>query len=64
MPVSKNQRALACMAEKMMDGEMKHTYSEQAHKMMQSMSKEKLHEWCHSTDEEMMAEKKEPMMEK
>jgi len=59
MPVNKNQRALACMAEKMKKGELEHSYSKQAHQMMESMSTEKLHEWCHSTDEEMMKEKEE-----
>lgn len=58
MPVSKNQRALACIAESMMEGKTPHSYSKQAHQMMESMSKEKIHEWCHTTDEEIAKEKK------
>lgn len=57
MPVSKNQRALACMAEKMKKGEMKHEYSKQAHKMMESMSEEQLSKWCHTSDKEMAKER-------
>ena len=56
--VSKSQRSLACMALKMKKGEMKHGYSEQAHKMMMSMSEEEMEKMCHTTDEEMMPAKK------
>ena len=46
MPVSKNQKTLACIALSMHEGKTPHSYSEQAHKMMMSMSKEKMEEWC------------------
>ena len=46
MPKSSNQKTLACIALSMMEGKTPHSYSKQAHKMMQSMSKEKLTEWC------------------
>ena len=67
--VSKNQKSLSCMALAMKKGEMKHTYSEQARKMMESMSMEELEKLCHGSSEglpekkEMMSEKKD-MMEK
>jgi len=57
------------MALAMKKGEMKHTYSEQARKMMESMSMEELEKLCHGSSEglpekkEMMSEKKD-MMEK
>ena len=56
--VSKNQRSLACIALKMKNGEMEHSYSKQAHQMMMSMSEEEMTKMCHTKDEEMMATKK------
>jgi len=67
--VSKAQKSLSCMALAMKKGEMKPTYSEQARKMMESMSMEELEKLCHGSSEglpekkEMMSEKKD-MMEK
>ena len=46
MPVTKNQKTLSCMALSMMEGKTPKSYSAQAAKMMESMSKEKLEEWC------------------
>ena len=46
MPKTENQRTLACIAMSMHEGKTPHSYSKQAHKMMLSMSKEKLSEWC------------------
>ena len=50
---SGNQRAVACMAEAMMDGKMSKSRSPQAAKMAESMSKEEISKMCHTTDEEM-----------
>ena len=46
MPKSQNQKTLACIALSMMEGKTPKDYSKQAEKMMMSMSKEKLTEWC------------------
>lgn len=46
MPKSTGQKTLACMAVKMMDGKLSKDYSKAAAKMMESMPKEKLMEWC------------------
>ena len=56
--VSKNQKSLSCMALAMKKGEMKHTYSEEAHKMMQSMSMAEMEKFCHGSSEG-LPEKKE-----
>ena len=47
MPESKNQKTLACIALSMHEGKTPHSYSKQAHKMMMSMSKEQMEEFCH-----------------
>jgi len=46
MPVSKNQKTLACIALSIKRGKTKSSYSAQAAKMSESMSEEKLAEWC------------------
>lgn len=46
MPTSENQRTLACIALAIKRGETPKSYSEQAAKMADSMSEEKLAEWC------------------
>lgn len=46
MPTSKNQRTLACIALAMKRGETPRSYSAEAAKMADSMSEEKLSEWC------------------
>ena len=56
--VSKAQRSISCMALSMLEGKMSHDKSPQAHKMMQTMSKEELTKMCHTSDEEMMVAKK------
>lgn len=44
--VSKSQKTLACIAYAMKKGEIEHSYSKQAHKMMESMSLEELETYC------------------
>jgi len=46
MPKSKNQRTLACIALAMKRGETPKSYSAEAAKMADSMTEEKLSEWC------------------
>jgi len=46
MPVSENQKTLACIALAIKRGETSRSYSEEAAKMADSMSEEKLSEWC------------------
>lgn len=46
MPKSENQKKLACVALAIKRGETSKSYSEQAAKMAESMSEEKLAEWC------------------
>jgi len=46
MPVSENQKTLACIALAIKRGETPKSYSEEAAKMADSMSEEKLSEWC------------------
>ena len=46
MPTSENQRTLACIALAMKRGETPRSYSTEAAKMADSMSEEKLSEWC------------------
>jgi len=46
MPVSENQKTLACIALAIKRGETPRSYSEEAAKMADSMSEEKLSEWC------------------
>ena len=46
MPTSENQKTLACIALAIKRGEQPRSYSEQAAKMADSMSEEKLEEWC------------------
>jgi len=46
MPVSENQKTLACIALAIKRGETPKSYSEEAAKMANSMSEEKLSEWC------------------
>ena len=46
MPVSENQQTLACVALSMKRGETPRSYSVQAAEMADSMSEEKLSEWC------------------
>jgi len=46
MPKSENQRTLACIALAMKRGETPKSYSAAAAKMAESMSEEKLSEWC------------------
>ena len=46
MPVSENQRTLACIAASIKEGKTPRSYSAQAAKMADSMSLEKLKEWC------------------
>ena len=60
--VSKSQKSLACMALAMKRGKMKHEFSAQAHKMMQSMSEDELKEYCEGpANPDKSGEKKEPM---
>uniref|UniRef100_A0A6M3J7V2 Uncharacterized protein n=1 Tax=viral metagenome TaxID=1070528 RepID=A0A6M3J7V2_9ZZZZ len=44
--VSKNQKTLACIALSMANGETSKSYSKQAAKMAESMSKEELATYC------------------
>ena len=46
MPVSEDQRKLACIALSIKRGQTKPSYSEEAARMADSMSEEKLSEWC------------------
>lgn len=46
MPVSKNQKTLACIALGIKRGNTKPSYSKQAAEMANSMSEAKLEEWC------------------
>jgi len=46
MPTSKNQRTLACIALSIKQGKTPASYSAQAAKMAESMTEEKLTEWC------------------
>ena len=46
MPKSENQRTLACIALAMKRGETPRSYSAEAAKMADSMSEEKLRDWC------------------
>jgi len=46
MPVSENQKTLACIALAIKRGETPRSYSAQAAGMADSMSEEKLSEWC------------------
>jgi hypothetical protein len=46
MPKSENQRTLACIALSMKRGKTPKSYSVEAAKMADSMSEEKLKEWC------------------
>jgi len=46
MPVSENQRTLACIALAIKRGEQPKSYSAQGAEMADSMSEEKLREWC------------------
>lgn len=46
MPTSENQRTLACIALSIKRGKTPKTYSAEAAKMAESMSEEKLKEWC------------------
>ena len=46
MPVSENQKTLACIALSIKRGGTPRSYSAQAAKMSDSMSEEKLSEWC------------------
>ena len=46
MPVSKNQQTLACIALAMKRGKTPKSYSAEAAKMADSMTEEKLSEWC------------------
>ena len=46
MPVSELQRKLACVALSIKRGETKASYSSEAAKMAESMTEEKLSEWC------------------
>jgi len=45
-PVTKNQKTLSCIALAIANGETPKSYSAQAAKMAESMSKEKLESWC------------------
>jgi len=46
MPKSENQQTLACIALAMQRGETPKSYSAAAAEMADSMSEEKLSEWC------------------
>ena len=46
MPVSENQKTLACIAPAIKRGETPRSYSAQAAKMADSMTEEKLSAWC------------------
>ena len=46
MPKTAKQRTLACIALSIKKGETPRSYSAQAAKMADSMSEEKLKEWC------------------
>jgi len=46
MPVSENQKTLACIALAIQRGTTERSYSAEAAKMADSMSEEKLREWC------------------
>lgn len=46
MPVSENQQTLACIALAIKRGETPQSYSAEAAEMAESMSEEKLAEWC------------------
>ena len=46
MPVSRNQKTLACIALAIKRGETPASYSAEAAKMAESMNEEKLKEWC------------------
>jgi hypothetical protein len=48
MPYSKKQKTLACIALSIKDGKTPQSYSKQASKMANSMSKEQLAEYCKS----------------
>ena len=47
MPVSKNQKTLACIALAMHNGKVKESYSKQAAEMSKSMSVEDMEKFCH-----------------
>jgi len=46
MPKSANQRTLACIALAIKEGKTPASYSAEAAKMAESMTEEKLTEWC------------------
>ena len=46
MPKSENQRTLACIAASIKEGKTPASYSAEAAKRADSMSLEKLQEWC------------------
>ncbi|MBA7466120.1 hypothetical protein ES707_01295 [subsurface metagenome] len=46
MPVSENQKTLACIALAIKRGETPASYSKEGAEMAKSMSEEKLSEWC------------------
>lgn len=46
MPVNENQRKLACIALSIKRGKTPASYSKEAAGMAESMSEEKLSEWC------------------
>jgi len=46
VPVSRNQKTLACIALAIKRGETPASYSAEAAKMAESMNEEKLKEWC------------------
>jgi len=48
-PVSDSQRKLACVALSIKRGETKSSYSKEAASMAESMSEDKLSEWCSAT---------------
>jgi len=52
MPVSENQKKLACIALSIKRGKTAKGYSAQATEMAESMSEEKLKEWCEGPVEE------------
>jgi hypothetical protein len=46
MPTSAKQRTLSCIALSIKEGKTPRSYSAEAAKMADSMSEEKLREWC------------------
>ena len=46
MPVSEKQKTLACIALSIKRGETPKSFSKQGAKMAESMSEDKLSEWC------------------